>query len=93
MDGPTLTKMTCNDFLATIGNPTKVEAAIGIVYENEGLQAAFDWIDHEIMPNYLAQTKKKGGRRTSSKKQRKGDAAGNEQGQNESGPTPQSEAA
>ncbi len=68
MDGQLMEKMTSNDFLATIGNPTKVEAAVGIVYENEGLQAAFDWIEHEILPSFISQSQKKGGRRTSPKK-------------------------
>jgi len=89
MDGPMQTKMTSNDFLATIGNPTKVEAAIGIVYENEGLKAAFDWIEHEILPSYLAQAKK-GGRRTGAKKTRKkAEAAAT----NENSPAQESEAA
>lgn len=63
MEGQTLTQMTSNDFLATIGNPTKVEAAVGIIYEREGLDSAFRWIEHEILPHFLNQTKPKGRRR------------------------------
>jgi len=46
---------TCNDFLATIGQPTEVEAAIGIVYLEQGEQAAFDFIEGKILPRYLKQ--------------------------------------
>jgi len=60
MDGALHTRLTSNDFLATIGNPTGLEAAIGIVYETEGLDAAFTWIDREIMPAFLAQMRKAG---------------------------------
>ncbi len=55
MDGPLQTSMTSNDFLATIGNPTQIEASIGIVYEQKGLAAAFEWIEQEILPAFLAQ--------------------------------------
>lgn len=59
MDGELFTKLTSNDFLATIGNPTRVEADIGIVYETEGLAAAFDWIEREIMPVFEAQRRRR----------------------------------
>ncbi|MEM1057818.1 MAG: hypothetical protein AAGK14_01105 [Verrucomicrobiota bacterium] len=50
---------TCNDFLATIGQPTEVEAAIGIVYLEQGEQAAFDFIEGKILPLYLKQRRKR----------------------------------
>tara|TARA_R110002096_G_scaffold16106_10_gene54999 strand:- start:9213 stop:9497 length:285 start_codon:yes stop_codon:yes gene_type:complete len=59
MDGPLQTLMTSNDFLATIGNPTQVEASIGMVYEKEGLSSAFTWIEREILPSFLAQQRKR----------------------------------
>jgi 23S rRNA maturation mini-RNase III len=60
MDGQLHTKFTSNDFLATIGNPTGLEAALGVVYETEGLEAAFAWIEREILPAFLAQQRKSG---------------------------------
>lgn len=52
MDGELLGLLTSNDFLATIGNPTAVEAGIGVVYESEGLEAAFAWIERELAPRF-----------------------------------------
>ena len=59
MDGEMFTRLTSNGFLATIGNPTHVEADIGVVYETEGLAAAFDWIERELMPVFEAQNRKR----------------------------------
>ena len=36
MDGQLHTRMTSNDFLATLGNPTRLEAEIGEVYKKDG---------------------------------------------------------
>lgn len=57
MDGELHGMLTSNDFLATIGNPTAVEAAIGECYETGGLEAAFAWIEREILPRYQARLK------------------------------------
>ena len=35
------TRMTSNIFLNGFGNPTKVEAEIGLIFNNEGLEKAF----------------------------------------------------
>jgi dsRNA-specific ribonuclease len=59
MDGGMHTMLTSNDFLASIGNPTAIEAAIGRLYESEGLDSAFAWIEHEIIPRFQAQQKKR----------------------------------
>lgn len=59
MDGPLQTLMTSNDFLATIGNPTQVEASIGVVYQTDGLEAAFNYIEEEILPSFIAQERKR----------------------------------
>lgn len=59
MDGALFARVTSNDFLATIGNPTRVEADIGVIYENEGLAAAFEWIEKELMPVFEAQERKR----------------------------------
>jgi len=48
-------RMTSNDFLACIGEPTAVEAAIGDVYQADGLPAAFTHIEETLLPLYLKQ--------------------------------------
>ena len=53
--GETLMRMTSNNFLACFGNPTSVEAKIGTIYRDEGLQPAFDWIEREILPLFAKQ--------------------------------------
>src|SRR5438445_12742336 len=50
IDGPKSIRMTSNQFLATLGEPTEVEARIGRVYTNDGLAAAFVFIQNQIMP-------------------------------------------
>ena len=50
MDGEMFVRCTSNDFLRNIGNPTSVEAQIGRVYEEFGLQEAFDWMEHQLLP-------------------------------------------
>ena len=52
-------RMTCNQFLTALGEPTRVEARIGRVYTGLGLQAAFDYIAAEIVPLYLKQASKR----------------------------------
>lgn len=47
--------LTSNAFLTTLGNPTKVEAEIGLRYEREGLEAARDWILATIIPQFQRQ--------------------------------------
>lgn len=59
MDGELHGLLTSNGFLATIGNPTAVEASIGVLYEAEGLAAAFAWIEREILPRFQAQQRKR----------------------------------
>ncbi len=55
LDGAKCVRMTSNQFLSAVGEPTKVEAAIGRVYEQEGLAAAFTWIDEHLMPVFMRQ--------------------------------------
>jgi len=57
--GETLQMMTSNQFLACFGNPTSVEAKIGTIYREEGLQPAFDWIEAELLPLFQKQIRKK----------------------------------
>ncbi|MBK1878169.1 ribonuclease III domain-containing protein [Pelagicoccus mobilis] len=50
--------MTSNLFLSAMGQPTQVEADIGIVYEKEGLQAAFDYMEERLLPVFKKQRRK-----------------------------------
>lgn len=57
MDGEMFVRCTSNDFLRHIGNPTSVEALIGRIYEEQGLQAAFDWMEFQLLPVFRQQEK------------------------------------
>ena len=52
VDGDKLNRMTSNQFLSTFGEPSHVEAEIGRVYAQEGLDAAFAWIEAKLIPNF-----------------------------------------
>lgn len=52
MDGEWFTLLTSNDFLSAFGNPTRVEAAIGELYRQQGLAAAFAWMEAELLPHF-----------------------------------------
>lgn len=52
VDGQKSARMTSNHFLSAWGDPTAVEARIGRIYEGDGLQAAFDWIEAELSPRF-----------------------------------------
>ena len=43
-------KLTANSFLQALGEPTRVEAQIGQVYRESGLEAAFAHIESHIRP-------------------------------------------
>jgi dsRNA-specific ribonuclease len=60
MDGEWFTRLTSNDFLSAFGNPTRVEASIGTLYQSEGLEAAFAWMDENLVPLFRKQIAKKG---------------------------------
>ncbi len=53
--GETLKKMTSNQFLSCVGNPTSVEAKIGKIYQDEGMDAAFSWIVEKLLPLFEKQ--------------------------------------
>lgn len=55
LDGKKCVRMTSNQFLGTMGEPTKVEAEIGRIHAREGLHAAFDWIERNIVPMFERQ--------------------------------------
>jgi hypothetical protein len=48
VDGERLQTMTSNRFLARFGEPSEVEAEIGRIYERDGLEAAFAWIEQTM---------------------------------------------
>jgi dsRNA-specific ribonuclease len=55
MDGEWFTRLTSNDFLSAFGNPTRVEASIGRLYQEGGLDAAFAWMDENLIPLFRKQ--------------------------------------
>lgn len=55
MDGEMFIRCTSNDFLRNIGNPTAVEALIGRIYEEQGLDAAFEWMEYQLLPVFRLQ--------------------------------------
>jgi 23S rRNA maturation mini-RNase III len=59
MDGEWFTRMTSNEFLSAFGNPTRVEASIGKLFLEGGLDAAFGWMDAELVPLFRRQIAKR----------------------------------
>ncbi len=59
VDAEMKTRFTCNQFLSCTGSPTAVEADIGVVYQREGLEAAFAWIRENLEPLFLKQEAKR----------------------------------
>ena len=57
LDGQAFIRFTSNDFLRLQGNPTSVEAEIGRIYEEKGLQVGFDWIEEHLLPRFLRREK------------------------------------
>ncbi len=57
--GETQRRMTSNQFLACRGNPTAVEAEIGRLYRDEGMEAAFAWIEAELLPLFEKQEQRR----------------------------------
>jgi len=55
MDGEWFTRITSNDFLSAFGNPTRVEASIGKLYQEKGLDAAFQWMEENLVPLFMKQ--------------------------------------
>ena len=52
-------RMTSNRFLSAISDPSEAEAAIGRVYQSQGLDAAFRWIEDRLMPVFDRQEGKR----------------------------------
>jgi hypothetical protein len=51
-------RMTCNRFLQITGEASEVEARIGRLYEKEGLEAAFAWIEATLIPLFEKQERR-----------------------------------
>jgi dsRNA-specific ribonuclease len=60
MDAGRFARLTSNRFLACIGNPTEVEARYGGIYLENGLEAAFEVIERELVPLFEKQEKNRG---------------------------------
>ena len=50
--------MTSNEFLSALGNPTEMEAQIGAVYEDKGLEAAYAFIEQKFLPVFIQHRRK-----------------------------------
>ena len=48
-------RMTSNEFLGSIGEPSRVEAEIGLAFEKGGLIAADTWIEEHLLPLFEKQ--------------------------------------
>lgn len=68
IDTPAFLDLTCNAFLSGLGRPTRIEAEIGLVYESEGLAAAYAYIEARILPLWRAQQARRIRQRTSKSK-------------------------
>jgi dsRNA-specific ribonuclease len=55
LDDARCTRLTSNHFLNRLGNPTKVEAAIGRTYKHQGMEAAMQWIQDQLVPAFEKQ--------------------------------------
>ncbi|MBL9151538.1 MAG: hypothetical protein JNK37_03600 [Verrucomicrobiales bacterium] len=61
-DGAMLARLTSNQFLSSWGNPTAVEARLGRLYRSEGLAAAMEFVEREMIPLFLKQERNRTGR-------------------------------
>ncbi|MEQ1886755.1 MAG: hypothetical protein ABL967_16960 [Bryobacteraceae bacterium] len=59
IDGPKAARMTSNQFLSALGEPSEVEAELGRVYDRNGLDAAFVWIESRLLPTFDRQEAKR----------------------------------
>ncbi len=52
-------RLTSNQFLSAFGEPTSVEAGIGRVYQQQGLDAAFAHIETLLIPAFQKREEKR----------------------------------
>jgi hypothetical protein len=57
IDGEAFIRATSNNFLRLLGNPTLVEAEIGRIYQDSGLETAFSHIETKIIPLFVQREK------------------------------------
>jgi dsRNA-specific ribonuclease len=55
LDGEKCVRMTSNQFLSASGEPTKVEAEIGTIYLEHGMEAAFHYVERNLLPMFERQ--------------------------------------
>jgi hypothetical protein len=65
VDGEKCKRLTSNQFLGNFGEPTKTEAEIGRIYQREGLDAAFHWVERNLLPLFEKQEQNRGRKRSS----------------------------
>jgi dsRNA-specific ribonuclease len=65
VDGAQYQRMASNQFLSAFGEPTAVEAELGRLYQEKGLEATFEWIEREWMPLFDRQEANRAKRRKS----------------------------
>jgi len=53
LEGDMFVRFTSNDFLRQFGNPTSVEAEIGRIYRDQGLEAAFSHMESVLLPIFM----------------------------------------
>lgn len=59
LDGAKAIRMTSNEFLAGVGEPTAIEAEIGRAYSAGGLDEAFRHIEQRLLPLFAKQEQKR----------------------------------
>jgi len=57
LDGGMFVRFTSNDFLRGLGNPTRVEAEIGVIYRERGLEEAFKHMEDNLLPLFRQREK------------------------------------
>ena len=65
-NAPKEERMTSNQFLSGWAEPSETEAEIGRIYQREGLDAAFEWIEAHLMPAFQRQESKRAKSKTRS---------------------------
>jgi len=55
IDTPAFLDLTSNGFLSSLARPTRIEAEIGVVYNRDGLAAAFAYIEARLLPIWRTQ--------------------------------------
>ncbi len=55
IDTTAFRELTANEYLQGIARPTRVEAEIGLVYQRDGLAAAFAYMEARLLPTFAKQ--------------------------------------